>query len=663
MPLQRSRGHSSVQRLAYITRRRLLSARTGQVFDHADRPDLVAALTLVPKGCAEMDAVDLWEAIEAASKRADAALGFELVLSLPMPAELPLEHSCRLAQAFAHEIIVERHQLAATLAVHRPHAGQGEDAALEDALGPDDDSFGRSIATASANLHCHILVAPRQLTPDGLARRRYTALDPVTRSGRTYGRHWGKLWGDFQNRFFAAEGLDLRVTPNPPVTLDPAPLRAVRRWRQRARRTTPQINGRALLVNPAREDENAAIALSIDDALACFEAPFTRGELEAFFSRHLHPELSAEMTQACIGLGQCVALDVEGSEIAWFASVNLVQTELAAFGRSLMLAARASCSRQVAPHIGEGFSDETRTVLAALFEDADLSLIEATGAAGLLVADISGTAQAAGLAPVVIAHAAGHPPPRAVVRDIEALRTRMVSQATIIIDDADALTARDLSLALLAAIAGNSKIVLIRRIDSDWPRLPLLDLVAHHVRVLRWSDRFVGTVPAAGPAPAPAPPGAAPPRSAIAHAPSGRNHAPIPPNWPRFALDAEGGLVTAPAAIAGMIRFFATSPGDLDWTVPERDASRDEAGLAQRLDQWRYSQREPGWDDWANIDALDADLAAEAAAFATLAGDGLHDRPEDDPDMEPPTPDDVDFADDGELDWDGVDFEDPREPE
>ncbi|WP_297105331.1 MobA/MobL family protein [uncultured Devosia sp.] len=657
MPLQRSRGHSSIQRLAYITRRHLVSARTGQAFDHKDRPDLIETVTLVPEGCAEMEGADLWEAVEAAAPRRDAVLGFELVLALPMPGELPIELSCRMAEAFAREIIVERHNLAATLAVHRPHGAQSEEATLEDAFGTEDDAFARSIATASANLHCHILVAPRQITPQGLARRRYTALDPIKRAGKIYGRHWGKLWGDSQNRFFAAEGLDLRVTPSPPMALDPAPLRAVRRWRSRQRQNASDVKGRALLVNQAREDENATIVLSIHDALACFEAPFTRSELRTFFSRHLHPELAAEMTEASIGLGQCVELDIPDQR-EWFASVHLVQTELAAFGRMLILANKDTCRRTVEPHTQEGFSEETRAVLNANFDDADLTLVEATGAAGLLVSDIARTAQAAGLTPVVIAHAAGHPPPKAVVRDLEAVKSRMVSRATIIIDDADALNAPELSLVLAAAIAGNSKIVLIRRADSDWTRLPLLDLAASHVRVLTWRDAAARAAPEAGRTKRPAPP-----RSAIFHAPSGAGIVPAGSDWPAFAVDPDGALITTPSGIAAAIRFFATYPYDLEWTFPERDASADEAGLVQELARFVGTEGELFWDERADLEAVDADLAAEAAAFAMLDDAGFDDLPEDDPDPEPPSPDDFDFEDADEPDWDGGDLESPYEPE
>lgn len=652
MPLQRSRGHSSLQRLAYIARRRLTAVHTGETFDYAARPDLLRSLTLVPEGCAEIDAVALWSANEAASKRPNAALGLELVLSLPMPAEFDLEASCRLAGAFVRHIIVEKHGLAATLAVHLPHGGTGEDAMDEDGLGPDGDAFARSIATASANLHCHVLVTPRQLTPDGLARRRYPKLDPVNRGGKTYGRHWGRLWGQFQNGFFADEGSSLRVTPNAPIALDPAPIKAVRRWRKRLRRDAPDSKGRALLVNQSREDENAAIALSLDDALAGLGEPITRGELERYFLRHLGAELATEMTAAGIGLGLCLPLAIPGSSADWFAGAGLIQAELAAFGRALMLTARAACRRPLEPLLAHGFAAETQAVLTALFDDGDLAMVEVTGAAELLAADIARISEAVGLTPVVIAHAAGHPPPRAVIRDIESLRTRMISEAMVIVDDADALVARELSLLLAAATAGRSRLVLIRRPDSDWARLPLLDLIALHAKVLRWRDAAARAAPAARRARPPAPP-----RSAITHALLGSEPAPEIEGWPRFALDPQGGAVTAPSVIAEMIRFYATDPGDLDWIFADRDRTRDEAGLARLLAQWPESRSDPIKEDRGHPDASEDPLAAEAAAFAMLEDAGPQDLFDDDPDPEAPSEDDFEFEGDDEPDFDGADIE------
>ena len=92
-PIQRSRGHSIVQRLAYINRVKVKSARTGEIFDFADQPAPLSVATLLPSGVADIASDMLCNAIETASNRKDAALGFELMLSLPMPNEFGIEAS------------------------------------------------------------------------------------------------------------------------------------------------------------------------------------------------------------------------------------------------------------------------------------------------------------------------------------------------------------------------------------------------------------------------------------------------------------------------------------------------------------------------------------------------------------------------------------------
>jgi hypothetical protein len=120
-PIQRSRAHSTVHRLAYNTRSLLTAERTGERLDFRGRADLVSTMTLMPTGVdACGDAQALWEAVEAASRLKDAALGFELLLALPTPSELPIETSVRLAENFVKRVIVDRHQLPATIWCTRP---------------------------------------------------------------------------------------------------------------------------------------------------------------------------------------------------------------------------------------------------------------------------------------------------------------------------------------------------------------------------------------------------------------------------------------------------------------------------------------------------------------------------------------------------------------
>lgn len=654
--IQRSHGHSTIQRLAYLTRSRIVSRRTGEIFDYSDRRDGFYTSTVLPRGCEHFgdDPHRLWEIMEAASDLPKAVLGFELLLSLPMPCEFEVLESCVIAEQFVRQIIVAKHGLAATMAVHTPH-GAPDDLLRQDLVDQngDRDEFARSMAMASANLHCHVLVSARQLTPQGPARKRYTELDPINRNGTVYGRNWGRLWHLFQNQAFETAGSTLRVTPNPPIALRPVPITAVRRWRRSKRTNDPLVDGRALLVNTSREQENREAVESLDDAVSCFRAPFTRVELETFYARHVVPDYAKELVEATVGLGLCVELDIANNDVQWFAGVHLVQSELAALGRALMLSERSSCTLDVSQKVRKEFSSATQTVLEKLFAGSDLVIVEAQSRADLLSRDIAGIANRAGIIPVTIATPAGHPAPKSALVEIKDLSKRMISQAIVLIDDPDSMSATELSLALASGLAGNNKVVLLRRGDSDWPRLELLDVLSHHVQVLKWRSMLQRSPSNVEPL---ATRGNL--KTAIIHQPRGHFSAPPSLGWPRFCVDAFGEVSTSPPSVAATMQLLATTSLDIQWHYPGYLPDIDAAGLSKRLDLWLETHADGLSTIDASRDVEWDEFGLEAAAFETLE-QGDWEEPEDDIDIDGPLseeePDENAADEPSENDWD--DFE------
>ncbi|WP_061912009.1 MobA/MobL family protein [Devosia sp. Leaf420] len=616
--IQRSRGHSTIERVAYVMRTRAVSDRTGKSYDFSHYGDYLAGTVLLPNGAVPVrSAIELCTGLEMASNRKDAALGFELVLALPTPEEQAVETSQAMAEQFIRNVIVEKHGLTAIVALHSPHKSEQEfemDALLL-SVG-EEDSFATAMAMSAVNLHVHALISPRQRTPHGWSSRRYTALDPVNRNGKTYGRKWGRLWGNFQNTFFAGSGSDLRVTPNPPVSLTPAPLRLVRGWRAKKRTASGTVDGRELLVNQSREYDNTEAALKIDGMLQSLKAPFTRNELNRFFMRHLPGSLGLEAADAAIGLG-CVALSTPEGSGEWYASVGLVHHEMAAIGRGLILAERFLGQREVSHLVVEGFTQSTSTVLANIFSGPDLVIVKTENAADALAGDLAGLAKRVGLRAVSIASPAGHPLPQSIVVEAAALTSKMVSDALIILDDPDALVAAELSLVLAAAVAGNNKLVVVRRADSDWAQLELIDLIAEHAPVLEWQPLDVshprtGVVQERTPIV---------PRTAITFAPQTKPNAPNLGGWPRFGVDFDGQVITSKSSMAVIMRMLASVPDELEWAFPNNDKASDEALLLQRLEAWFAEETMmasvPG-------DSLDA----EHAAFDSL--DAPFDQADDD---------------------------------
>ncbi len=496
--IQRSKGHSALKRLAYICRTQARSSRTGQSFDFRHREAPVTSFALLPHGApADLQVPEvLWNAVEQANERADAAWGIDLLLLLPATGELSDDLAVALVRRFISQVIVEPHELGATVAVHRPHMRlDGEDLHLEAGEREPDDRFAQLMTRGDFNVHAHVLLTPRQVKPDGLARKRYTALD-VQHGKSTAGLNWGRLWGRFQDAFYFEQGLDLRVRPNPPVPLLPKPLGSVRTDRKSLIRRNANVKGRELVVSPERDDINKDLLSSITGALACFEGPLTPAQLTSFFERYFSYEHARELTEAAIGLGDVVQLrQPDGSTSPWLASVETVVTELACLGRILILARRRLGAVQP-PAFGSGFPDHTTRILQGVAISGSLAVIEVGGSPRTLLEDLAWLAQQQSLAPVTILHAGGGLVPKAIKRSLRSLRRTPASRAMLILNDPDALTLTEIDLLLQATVAGNNKLVVLRHQRTVWPRHQLLDIMEDHVAPLHWSSS--GTQPSFG---------------------------------------------------------------------------------------------------------------------------------------------------------------------
>jgi hypothetical protein len=490
--MSRGKAHCAIERLAYISRCDFTDRRTGRVHDFRTFGPVAATGTVVPADAGWVDESGemLWHAVENASRRADAVLGVELLLALPKPGELSRQRSLSLVQDFINDVVVRPHGLGVSYAIHEPQAGENENGPpqLEMPEGdqlPDLDVLGELLAS---NRHVHLLITPRQVLASGLARHRYTALDPAQRNGKTVAaRRWGEFWGHYQNRFFAREGLKLRVVPNPPVALDPAPLKAVRRWRKRTiRKSSSTPTGRELMVNAAREDANRALVGALEDSLSSLRQPVTRLELLRYYRRYLSHAHAEQLVSAAIGLGAVHELG-QGGANPWLVPTHVPVSEVTSFAHSLMLANRKSHATDVSDRVAGGFPRPTRETLSAIFNAPDLVVVHASADPLTLKTDIEAIGDTIPHDTIVeISTSAGHAPGARIVVPAADLTERMVSGATIIVDDVDALDVQDLELVTSAALAGVNRLALIRRFPSDWPRLELVDLLAHHACIIDW---------------------------------------------------------------------------------------------------------------------------------------------------------------------------------
>lgn len=153
----RGTGRTATSAAAYRAGERIRDERTGALYDHRKRTDVLHKEIFLPSklegsvvetGWAR-DRSTLWNFAEKAEQRRDSRVAREFQVSLPP--ELSPEQRVALARAFSREI-ADRYNVAVDLAIHAPR--------------PEGDP---------RNHHAHLLATTREVTPDGLGPK--TGLD------------------------------------------------------------------------------------------------------------------------------------------------------------------------------------------------------------------------------------------------------------------------------------------------------------------------------------------------------------------------------------------------------------------------------------------------------------------------------------------------------
>ena len=144
-PISRASGRSAVASAAYRSGERLVNARDGLVHDYTGRIGIEHAEIVVAQGADAEWARDrsaLWNASEAAEKRADARVAREFEIALPH--ELDAEQRLEATRSFAQSL-ADRYGTAVDFAIHAPHG-----------------------ATDIRNHHAHLMMTVRSVDAEGL---------------------------------------------------------------------------------------------------------------------------------------------------------------------------------------------------------------------------------------------------------------------------------------------------------------------------------------------------------------------------------------------------------------------------------------------------------------------------------------------------------------
>jgi ATP-dependent exoDNAse (exonuclease V) alpha subunit len=158
----RGNGSSATSAIAYRAGERIRDERTGKVFDHSDRQDVMHKEIVLPAKWDDADMswarerANLWNAVEAAETRRNARVAREFLVALP--AELSPAQRVELTRGFAREL-VDRHGFAVDFAIHSPRADP-------------------------RNFHAHLLATTREINSSGFGAKTDLEVSDRERAGR-----------------------------------------------------------------------------------------------------------------------------------------------------------------------------------------------------------------------------------------------------------------------------------------------------------------------------------------------------------------------------------------------------------------------------------------------------------------------------------------------
>jgi hypothetical protein len=217
-PVARSSGRTATAAAAYRAGERIRDERTGALYNHSKREDVLHKEIFLPS---KVDGPDprmqwardrstLWNAAEKAEQRSNSRVAREFMVSLPP--ELTAEQRVALARAFSREI-ADRYSVAVDLAIHAPRP-QGD----------------------PRNFHAHLLATTREVTPEGLGPKAGLDMDlkarnelgvfPFRQEYKTLRARWAELANEalrganvearIDHRSLAAQGVDREPRPQLP---------------------------------------------------------------------------------------------------------------------------------------------------------------------------------------------------------------------------------------------------------------------------------------------------------------------------------------------------------------------------------------------------------------------------------------------------------------
>lgn len=255
----RGAGSSAASAAAYRAGERIRDERTGRIYDHSDRLDVLHKEIVLPGKFAEddmawaLDRANLWNAAEGAESRKNARVAREFLIALPF--ELSQPQRVGLVKGFSQELS-DRYGFAVDIAIHAPR----------DFLGSDPRNF-----------HAHLLTTTREVAIGGLGakttldmndgNRRQMGLSPVINELLHARERWAAAANQAMLEASIAARVDHRSLESQGIDREPRPRIP------RAAFEMERHGYRSIVAERIRDEHQARVQARLDKAAERAESP------------------------------------------------------------------------------------------------------------------------------------------------------------------------------------------------------------------------------------------------------------------------------------------------------------------------------------------------------------------------------------------------------
>ncbi len=211
----RSGGSSAASAAAYRAGERIRDERTGKIYDHSERQDVMHKEIVLPSRFADedlawaRDRANLWNAAESAETRKNARVAREYLVALPV--ELSPDQRVGLVRGFSQELS-DRYGFAVDVAIHAPRDFPGSD---------------------PRNYHAHLLTTTREVGTEGLGakttldmsdgNRRKLGLEPAVQELLHVRARWAAVTNEALQEAQVAARVDHRTLEAQGIDREPRP--------------------------------------------------------------------------------------------------------------------------------------------------------------------------------------------------------------------------------------------------------------------------------------------------------------------------------------------------------------------------------------------------------------------------------------------------------